>query len=92
MRHFVLSLCLSLWAHGVAAFEIEARHSYPGDGSGPVLRILSTADIEVFAPIIGAFQDENPGFDILYDVASSAQVMQAIYEEGARYDLAISSA
>ena len=92
MRHFVIYVGLVLCATWATAFEIEARHEYPGSGGGGTLRILSTADIEVFAPLIVAFQSENPSLDIVYDVASSAQIMQAIALESAAYDLAISSA
>lgn len=90
MRHTCFALLLSCWAGLVAAFEIEESHSYP---AGPeTLRILSTADQQVFDPILRAFQQETPGLSIVYDVASSSQVMAAIYDEGAQYDLVISSA
>lgn len=90
MRRTCLALVLSLWTGLATAFEIEESRSYPASGSTP-LRILSTADVDVFEPIIAAFQALYP-IPITYDVASSAQVMAALYEEGAAYDLAISSA
>lgn len=90
MRHTYLALLLSLWAGITCAFEIEETRSYPASGSTP-LRILSTADADVFEPIITAFQALYP-IPIIYDVASSAQVMAALYDEDATYDLAISSA
>lgn len=90
MRFTDLTLCLSLLGGAVSAYEIEDSRSYPGGDA--ILRILSTADIDVFEPIITAFQAEQPALTIVYDVASSAQLMQAIYEEDAVYDLAISSA
>lgn len=90
MRHACLALLLSLWAALACAFEIEESRSYPAPG-GSELRILSTADADVFEPIITAFQALYP-IAITYDVASSAQVMTGLYDEGAQYDLAISSA
>ncbi|MGZ2256180.1 ABC transporter substrate-binding protein [Roseobacter sp. A03A-229] len=90
MRHACLALLLSLWATLASAFELEESRSYPAPG-GTELRILSTADADVFEPIIEAFQAVHP-IPITYDVASSAQVMMALYDENARYDLAISSA
>ncbi|WP_299680029.1 ABC transporter substrate-binding protein [uncultured Roseobacter sp.] len=90
MRHACLALLLTFWAALASAFEIEESRSYPAPGS-PELRILSTADADVFEPIIKAFQALHP-ISITYDVASSAQVMQALYDEEAGYDLAISSA
>ncbi|MCV3271550.1 ABC transporter substrate-binding protein [Roseobacter sinensis] len=90
MRHACLALLLSLAASLAHAFELEESRRYPAPGSAE-LRILSTADADVFEPIIEAFQALYP-IAITYDVASSAQVMVALYEEGAHYDLAISSA
>ena len=90
MRHTCLAILLSLWAGVVAAFELEERHKYPGGAEE--LRILSTADQQVFDPILRAFQAANPQLTLQYDVASSAEVMTAIYDEGAGYDLVISSA
>ncbi|WP_298919386.1 ABC transporter substrate-binding protein [uncultured Roseobacter sp.] len=91
MRLACLAVLLSFCAPLAGAFEIEESRQYPANGS-VTLRILSTADADVFEPIIEAFQDQNPAIAITYDVASSAQVMTALYEEGAQYDLAISSA
>ncbi|WP_299829120.1 ABC transporter substrate-binding protein [uncultured Roseobacter sp.] len=90
MRHACLALLLSLVTGVVQAFEIEESRRYPAPG-GTELRILSTADADVFEPIIAAFQALHP-IPITYDVASSAQVMTALYDENATYDLAISSA
>lgn len=90
MRVPCLALLLSFWAALGQAFEIEESRSYPAPGAAE-LRILSTADADVFEPIIEAFQAIYP-ISITYDVASSAQVMTALYDEGAQYDLAISSA
>ncbi|MBW4707268.1 extracellular solute-binding protein [Roseobacter sp. YSTF-M11] len=91
MRFACLALVLSLWSADAAAFEIEESRQYPAEGAA-TLRILSTADADVFDPIIRAFQTRHPQVSITYDVASSAQVMTALFEEGAVYDLAISSA
>lgn len=95
MRHirftaFLISFCVSVIS--AFAFEIEDQHSYPAEMEMQQLRILSTADRNVFEPIISAFQAENPTISIDYVVASSAQVMQAIYDEQAPFDLVISSA
>lgn len=90
MRHAYLALGLSLIASLANAFEIEDTRTYAGGDQD--LRILSTADINVFEPIMAAFHAKNPELTITYDVASSTQLMQGIYEEGAVYDLAISSA
>lgn len=82
---------IALLTTQVGAFEIENRRVYEGQGGG-TLTIISTADANVFEPIIYAFQNENPAITIDYTIASSTEVMRAIYEEGAQFDLVISSA
>lgn len=92
MRHFILALGLT-WLAGLAhAFEIEDHARFgPGD-SAEVLRILSTADIPFFEPMIASFLAARPETAIDYTVASSAEVMQAIDREGEVFDVVISSA
>ena len=92
MRHLGLAVLFSLIGSLVWAFELEESRSYDAPGDASRLRILSTADAAVFEPIIRAFQARHPGISITYDVASSTEVMKALSEEGAVYDLAISSA
>ena len=94
-----LSLCqaiLLVFAGGVTpahAFEIESftRFAAPQPGAFE-LRVISTADTELFTPIILSFQEANPRITIDYTTISSAQLMQAITGEGAVFDVAISSA
>lgn len=92
MRHFGFAFGLSCFAATAGAIELEENRTYPVDAMQSSLRILSTADVDVFEPILTAFQKEHPRVAIQYDVASSADVMRGIYEEGLSYDLAISSA
>lgn len=92
MRFAYLALVLSFWPTLSAAFEIEEQRNYDVAEPTATLRILSTADIAVFEPIIRAFQDQNPTLAIQYDVASSTSVMEALYGQMSGYDLAISSA
>jgi len=76
----------------VQAFEIEEQKRYPLAGAQRTISILSTADIDVFEPIIRAFQLTNPDIAINYVTSGSTDVMKAIYDEGAQFDLVISSA
>ena len=92
MRHFGIAIVLSLFATLAPALELEESRSYVVSPARASLRILSTADVEIFEPIILAFQQKHPDMSVQYDVASSADVMSAIYDEGIVYDLAISSA
>ncbi len=92
MRHLALSLALILLAPVATAFEIEDRHWFGSEAAGTVLRVLSTADRAVFAPVIEAYLAETPDTAVDYVVASSGEVMRALFKENAAFDLAISSA
>ncbi len=74
------------------AFEVEEHLQYPAVREVSVLRILSSADREAFDPILEAFRDANPTVTLDYTIASTSEVMRAIAEEGAAFDLVISSA
>ncbi len=92
MRYAFFSLALSLLAGPLAAFELEERVLFDSPGEGPTLRILSTTDIGLMRPVIEAFLEENPEISIDYHAASSTEVMLALTEEAAEFDVAISSA
>ena len=74
MRIACIAFVLSLVFIPAGAFEIEATRSYPAAVEGKMLSILSTADVEVFEPIIFEFQKRHPDIAIDYVVASSAEV------------------
>ena len=92
MRHILLALGLTWLAGLAAAFEIEDRARFGPEDSTSVLRILSTADILFFEPMITSFLAVQAGAAIDYTVASSAEVMRAIDEEREAFDVVISSA
>ena len=92
MRNPYFAVVLSLLASQLSALELEESRQYTAEIEHTTLRILSTADVDVFEPIILAFQQRHPNITIQYDVASSTDVMNALYDDGAVYDLAISSA
>ncbi|MDE9450366.1 ABC transporter substrate-binding protein [Aliiroseovarius sp. Z3] len=78
---------------GVAlGFEIEDRRLYEAPAEQARLSVVSTADLDVFDPIIRAFQATQPGVTIDYVVTGTTDLMEALYDEGASFDLAISSA
>ncbi len=87
------SIILAFLAQSGAAFEIEDRVVYPATHSETsVLRVISTADQAVFEPIILAYQMAHPGVQVDYTITGTTDLMRAIHEEGAVFDLAISSA
>ncbi|MEY1554859.1 ABC transporter substrate-binding protein [Yoonia sp. R2331] len=88
----VTGLAAMVWAAAGAAFEVEEVTVFAGRADGATLDILSTTDTEAFAPLIEAFQAQNPDVTINYTVANSQEVYAAIYDEGAAFDLVVSSA
>lgn len=91
MRQLFLAAALGLFACVAQAFEVEDERMF-GAAEGPVLSVLSTTDTEIFAPLIEAFLAQRPGLRLRYVVASSQEVYRAIHDEGAQFDLVISSA
>ncbi len=92
MRHLILSLALSLLTPLAAlGFETEERRMF-GPDRAQALRIISTADVDFFAPIITAFLADNPGLSVDYVTVSSTELMRALYDEKAAFDVAVSSA
>ncbi|WP_224815927.1 ABC transporter substrate-binding protein [Hasllibacter sp. MH4015] len=92
-RRLIGAACLGLLLASQAVaqdFEIEDRRVYPG-ADGPMLRVISTADLDVFEPFLLRFQTDNPGVGIDYNTVSSSELNRAI-RGGAVFDLALSSA
>ena len=95
MRAVILALGLMLCtALSASAFETEEDTLFAAVGGAEVatLAVLSTTDTAVLRPVIEAFQARSPGITVRYTVANSQQVFAAIADEGAAYDLVISSA
>lgn len=92
MRHLVLAFVLICAAGLGRAFEIEDRARFGPAASDRVLKVISTADIGFFEPMIASFLEAHPEIAIDYVVASSAELMRAIQDEGQAFDIAISSA
>ncbi|MEX0971604.1 MAG: extracellular solute-binding protein [Paracoccaceae bacterium] len=91
MRFLSPAFGLILWATSAAfALEIEDHRLFPGTGER-VLRVLSTADLDVFVPYVLRFQQTLPEISVDYTVVSSSELHRAI-RSGAQYDLVISSA
>ena len=92
MRHIILPILISLSASVATAFEIEARADFGTQPESETIRILSTADINYFTPVIESFRAFRPDLAIEYTVASSTEVMDAIVREKQPFDIVISSA
>ncbi len=96
MRVAFLAACLTglfaLHSDGAGAFEIEEERIFPSADETATLRIISTADLVVFAPLVEVFQQRNNGIAVHYVTASSSELMRALHKEEASFDIAISSA
>ncbi|WP_071672621.1 ABC transporter substrate-binding protein [Nioella nitratireducens] len=92
MRTLILSLALTLLALPLRAYEVEEHVRFPSERAGPELRVISTADVDLFTPFILGFQARNPGISVDYYMVSSSEIEIALTEDGAQFDLAISSA
>ncbi|RYG89691.1 ABC transporter substrate-binding protein [Loktanella sp. IMCC34160] len=89
----VIAFCVAL-PRLALGFDVEEEQVFPAPSGAPTapLRILSTTDTEIFAPLLDAFQADNPDVPIHYTVASTQEVYKALHDEGAAFDLAVSSA
>ncbi|MCV6584848.1 MAG: ABC transporter substrate-binding protein [Marinibacterium sp.] len=87
-----LTLACIIAAHPVQALDVEDRRRFGPDSAAQVLRILSTADTDVFAPVIRAFLIQEPDIAVDYIVASSGAVMAAMTKRPQDFDVVISSA
>ena len=91
MRVFFITFTL-IFSSLSNAFEIEERAYFGSETIKSKLNIISTADIKYFSPMINSFLESNPNHGIDYTVASSTDVMNAMYGRQTSYDLIISSA
>ncbi|MDP2079738.1 MAG: ABC transporter substrate-binding protein [Pseudotabrizicola sp.] len=93
MRRILFALGLSLGlAQSLAAFEVESTQDFGPEAPPRVLSVLSTTDTAILAPVITAYLAQTPGLGLRYVMASSQEVHRAIADEGAAFDLVISSA
>ncbi|MDC0736881.1 ABC transporter substrate-binding protein [Cognatishimia sp. SS12] len=93
-----LAICLSalcsaiLISFPLQAYEIEGQHRFGPDDANRVLRIISTADVDILEPLMTLYLKGQPDVAIDYTLVSSGELMTAIADEGAQFDLALSSA
>ncbi|WP_147109646.1 ABC transporter substrate-binding protein [Tateyamaria sp. syn59] len=90
MRNLVLVVAC-LWGALANAAALEDRRTFDGAG-GVTLRVLSSTDTDIFAPILEAFIARNPTVSIDYAVAGSADIVTLITECPDCFDVVISSA
>ena len=87
--YLIIAMFISLSSLG--AFEFEKKVMFKTNGND-MLRIVSTTDIELFQPLIEAFQKRQPGLSVEYVQASSNAVFEAVTDRKEHFDVGISSA
>ena len=91
MRYLIFLACL-LCATTTLAIEWEDQQTFKGRAGTQTLRVISSTDTSVFAPIITSFLNANPTLNIEYRVAGSADIYAEFRRAPQDYDLVISSA
>lgn len=91
MRYLV-SLVLSLIALTAQAQEWEDRRVFNEDATGAKLRVLSSTDTELFAPIIENYVSRHPDTAIEYLVTGTADIDRIFRASAGDFDIVVSSA
>lgn len=91
MRYFAFVI-LTCLASALTAADLEDRQLFQGASSQVTLRVISSTDIDVFAPILTGFLAQNPGISIDYAVAGSSDIVTLISDCPDCFDVVISSA
>ena len=92
MRFTVIIAALICWCAPAASMTIELERRFGAEQAKEEFAILSSTDIELFAPVIEAFVAARPDVAIQYVLASSRDIYSEIDSGRARHDLVISSA
>lgn len=95
MRDLVLAaariLILGLTTNSATAYEIEKEQIF-GPETGREISVLSVTDISAISDVLEEFVSTFPGQRVRYVQAASVEVFGAIRDEGAEFDLVMSSA
>lgn len=91
MRNLI-PLVLVFLCHAGWAQDWEDRQVFNETQATTTLRIISSTDTDLFAPLITAFVARNPDIAIEYLVTGTADIDRRFRETPAAFDIAISSA
>ncbi len=91
MRNLI-ALGLIFLCHAAWAQEWEDRQVFDAAQATTTLRIISSTDTELFAPLIEAFVSRNPDIAIEYLVTGTADIDRRFRKTPGAFDIAISSA
>lgn len=91
MRYLVI-LVTCLLPMLAAAQDWEDRKIFNPDAEGAVLRVISSTDTALFAPLIDDFVAQNPSVSIEYLVTGTADIDRRVRSAPDAFDIVISSA
>ena len=91
MRNFI-ALGLILMCNASWAQNWEDRQQFNATDATTILRIISSTDTNLFAPLIEAFVAQNPDVAIEYLVTGTADIDTRFRKTPKAFDIAISSA
>ncbi|WP_432448368.1 ABC transporter substrate-binding protein [Aliiroseovarius marinus] len=83
----LIFLCNTSWAQ-----EWEDHETFSGPQSSTTLKVISSTDTDLFAPLIQAFMTKNPDVAVDYFVTGTADLDRLFRKEPDGFDIAISSA
>lgn len=91
MRNLI-SLILVFFCHAAGAQDWEDQQIFNEAGATTTLRIISSTDTDLFAPVIEAFVDQNRDMAIAYLVTGTANIDRRFRKTPEAFDIVISSA
>ncbi len=89
---YLFALIASVWALAATAQDWEDRRVFNAEAGTPPLRVLSSTDTAIFAPVIESFVGQNANVAIEYLVSSTADVDHRFRAAPSDFDVVISSA
>lgn len=88
----IIALMLCCLAGVAGAQDWEDQKTFAGAASEITVRVLSSTDTSVFAPLIQSFVSDNPSISVEYLVTGTADVDRRFRADPAEFDVVISSA
>lgn len=89
---YLITLAFLICGTTLAAQDWEDQQVFNDDPSAVQLRIISSTDTALFAPLLRAFLTENPDISIAYYVTGTAELDRIFRAQPASFDVVISSA
>ncbi|WP_050603784.1 ABC transporter substrate-binding protein [Ruegeria sp. 6PALISEP08] len=89
---YIIALILFFFPTFVFAQAWEDRQVFNAEAGQTRLRVISSTDTFLFAPLIAAFLEENPGISIDYMVTGTADIDRIVRGAPDDFDIVISSA